>query len=123
MGFGSNGKRLLMEVPLLGISSIGCFDHEVSSVDQVKVSSRCHCCYNIEWSFNIETELFVEFSLSWFSLPFINIDDIPLLIDSSMSVVNNDVSIFSIYISLDVKYLSFIVPNEMSLESEDLPPS
>jgi hypothetical protein len=51
---------------------------------------------NVEWSFNIETEVFVEFSFLWIFWILISIDDVPLLVDLSMLVVDNDVSVFSI---------------------------
>jgi hypothetical protein len=50
----------------------------------------------MEFSLNIETEVFVKFSLLWLFWIFIGIDDVPLLVDLSMLVVNNDVSVFSI---------------------------
>jgi len=51
----------------------------------------------VEVSLNIETEVFVEFSLSWLSLPFISIDDVPLLVDLSMFSMSNDVSVLRVY--------------------------
>jgi hypothetical protein len=56
--------------------------------------------HNVEWSFNIESELFIEFSLSWLSFPFINIDEVPLLVDSSMLIVNDDLSVLVVVVSL-----------------------
>jgi len=44
----SNGKRLLMEIPNLGLSSIGSFNDHVSVVNEVKVSVLLHLRYNIE---------------------------------------------------------------------------
>jgi hypothetical protein len=38
-------------------------------------------------------------------------------------LVNNDVSVFSINISLDIEYLSLFVLDEMILISKELPPS
>jgi hypothetical protein len=40
---GSDGQRLLMEVPDLGSSSISCLDDHVSIVDQVEVFSTWEC--------------------------------------------------------------------------------
>jgi hypothetical protein len=39
IGSGSNCKGMLMEVPFLSRSSIGCLDHEVSVGDKVKIST------------------------------------------------------------------------------------
>jgi len=50
----------------------------------------------MEWSFNIESEVFVEFSLLWFTLIFINIDDVPKLMSLTMGVGYNNVLVFNI---------------------------
>jgi hypothetical protein len=50
----------------------------------------------MEWSFNIESEIFVEFSLLWFTLIFINIDDVPKLMSLSMALPYNNVLVFNI---------------------------
>jgi hypothetical protein len=71
-----------MEVPCLGVSSIGCLDDHVSVVDQVKIFVAWQFRNNVEVSFDIESELLVEFSFAWFSLPFISVDNIPFLCDS-----------------------------------------
>jgi hypothetical protein len=78
---------------------------------------------NVEWSFDVETELFIQFSLSWFSLPFISIDDVPLLVDSSVLLEEDDVSVLGILSTLNIHYLSFLVDNESTLVSEELPMS
>jgi len=57
---------------------------------------------NVEWSLNIESKSFVELTLSWFSFPFIRIDNIPLLIKLSVLVPDDDVSVFCINTTLDV---------------------
>jgi hypothetical protein len=77
----------------------------------------------VEISFNIETELFVEFSLSWLTLPFISIDDVPLLVDTVISIVDTDVSVLLVDVSNNFEDLSFLVDNIRSLISEHLPPS
>jgi hypothetical protein len=99
---GLNGQWLLVEPPGLGVSSISSLDDHVSVVDKIKVSSWWQLGDDVEWSFDIEAEFFIEFSFSWFSLPFIGIDDIPLLVDSTMLVSCFNISIFSINISLDL---------------------
>jgi hypothetical protein len=55
---------------------------------------------NVEISFNVHTEVFIEFSFLWFTLPFISVDKVPLLVDSSMLVVNNDLSVLVVVVSL-----------------------
>jgi hypothetical protein len=72
---------------------------------------------NVEISFNIKAESLVEFSLSWF-LPLITIDDIELLVDLSMSLPYNNVSVFSINATLNVKDLSSNVLDDSSFSHE-----
>jgi hypothetical protein len=91
-----DGQWSLVEVPHLSVSGVRCLDNHISIVYQVKVSARFQLGYDMEISFDIQTEIFVQFSLSWFTLPLINIDDVPLLVDLSMFVPNNDVSVFLI---------------------------
>ena len=112
-----------MEVPVLSYCVNISFDDEISSTHQVKMSVHWQLRNNMEGSINVDTEIFIKFSLSWLSLPFVNVDNIPHLVHSSGSLVNNDVSVFSINISLDIEYLTFFVPDEMILISEHLPPS
>jgi hypothetical protein len=86
-----------MEVPRLGISSIWCLDNKVSSED-IEVSSGFHVGNNVEWSLNIESVLFVEFTLLWFSLPLVSIDNIPLLVESTVFLPH--VNVLSFFISV-----------------------
>jgi len=72
----------------------------------------------MEWSLNIKSKLLVEFSLSWFSLPFVSIDNVPLLVDTVRLFVNANVSVFLIKISLNLKNLSSLINNCSSLVSE-----
>jgi len=85
-----------MEVPDLSLSTIWCLDHHVSVVDQVKVSTIWKLGDNVEVSLNIESESIVELSLGWLSLPLINVDNVPLLVDLSVFWMNNDVSVFRV---------------------------
>jgi len=112
-----------MEVPDLGTSSIWCLNHEVPVVDEVEVSVGFHLGDNVEWSFNIETEVFVEFSLLWLFWVLISVDDIPLLVKSFVSAPGQNVSILAILCSLDIKYLSSLIHNIVSLIFPQLPPS
>jgi hypothetical protein len=90
---GSDGQRLLVEVPNLGSSAIWNLDDHISIVDEVKISVVWKLGNNVEISFNIETESLVELSLGRFSLPLVNIHDIPLLMDLVVSTVNSNVSV------------------------------
>jgi hypothetical protein len=81
----SDSQRLLMEVPFLSTSTVCNFDDHVSVIDQIKISSAWQFRYNVKVSLNIESELLIELSLSWLTLPLINVDNVPLLVDSSMS--------------------------------------
>ena len=98
-----------MEVPDLGSSSVWNLDDHISVVDQVEVSVIWQLGDNVEISLNIKTESFIELSLSWFSLPFINIDNIPLLVNLTIFSIDLDVSVFSINTSLDIQYLSSFI--------------
>jgi hypothetical protein len=85
-----------MEVPELAASSISSLDGKVVVVDEIKVSSGCKFGLNEECGVNKETEVFVELTLGWFIFPIISIDKIPLLVETSMLLPNNDVSVLSI---------------------------
>jgi hypothetical protein len=50
----------------------------------------------MEISFNIDTKVWVEFSLLWLFWIFISVDDVPLLVGLSMFGVNDDVLALSI---------------------------
>jgi hypothetical protein len=83
----------LIEIPSLGLSSIWCLNDHVSVVDEIKVSAIWEFGDNVEVSLDIESESVTELSLSWLTLPFISIDNVPLLVDLSMFVMNDDVSV------------------------------
>jgi hypothetical protein len=55
----------------------------------------------VEWSLNIETEVFVEFSLLWFALEFIDVDDIPKLVDLSVGPAYNNVLVLRVSVLVD----------------------
>jgi hypothetical protein len=78
---------------------------------------------DVEISLNVEVEFLVELSLGWLFWILVNIDEVPLLVDSSVLVVYLNVSVFSINISLDIKYLSVLINHEWRTPSEHLPPS
>jgi len=112
-----------MEVPDLSSSSIWSLDSEVSIIWNVKVSIGWELRYYVEVSLNIKSESLVELSLCWFSLPFISIDDIPLLVDFVLQSVYTNVSVLGINTSLDFQNLSSHVCDVSSLQFEHLPPS
>jgi hypothetical protein len=113
-----------MEIPDLSSSSVWCFDDHVSIVNQVEVSVLWQFRDNIEVPLDVKTELLIEFSLSWLTLPLVNIHNIPLLIDLTMGWMNNDVLLLSVNSTLDVKYLSILdVSDESAFLFEELPPS
>jgi hypothetical protein len=60
-------------------SVASCLDDSVVVADFIKVSMFSNSRHNVEWSLDVESEVWVEFSLSWFTCPFINVDDVPLL--------------------------------------------
>ena len=118
-----DGHRSLVEIPGLGLSSIWCLNDHVSVVDQVEVSVFAHLRDNVEVSLNEKTEVFVKFSLNWFSWILVNIDDVPLLVNLSVLVPHNDVSVFSVKTTMDIDDLTLLIDNESILVSPQLPPS
>jgi hypothetical protein len=77
----------------------------------------------MEWCINLHAEFLEHLTLlrSWWH--FISIDDVPSLTKFVTFVLNNDVSIFSIIITLDGHDLSVIVDELVALPSEELEPS
>jgi hypothetical protein len=86
----------LIEIPKLSVSSISCLDNHVSVVNQIKIFVGWKLRNNVERSFNIESEVFAEFTFDWFLFPLILIDNIELLVDFTMLGMNNDVLVFSV---------------------------
>ena len=75
----------------------------------------------MEWSLNIESEEFIEFSLLWLIWHVILIDDVPFLVDCLGLVAH--LENLSIGILDAVKILSSLVDEVDTLVSEELPPS
>jgi hypothetical protein len=75
-----------MEVPFLGWSTILGLDDEVSSGEVVDVSSLSKLGNDVEVSIDLEAPISIPLSLSWFTLPVLGVDEIPLLFNSSMEV-------------------------------------
>jgi hypothetical protein len=77
----------------------------------------------MEISFDVKSELFIEFSFTWFSLPLISINNIPMLVKSIWFLLSTNVSVFRINVALNFQYLSSFVCNVYILVSPELPPS
>jgi len=78
----------------------------------------------MEISLNIETEVFVEFSFAWLTLPVLIIDYFELLVDLSGFGPDNKVSVFSINTTRDIHdFLVVITDKVWGLPLEELPPS
>ena len=119
----SDGSRLLVEVPDLLSSSIVNLNGHVSVVEDFEESVVWELGDDVEVSFDVESEFLVVLSLSWFSLPFVSVDDIPLLVDLAVLGSDDDVSVLRVIGSLNFDNLSSFVDNECILVSEELPPS
>jgi len=70
-----------------------------------------------------ETELFIHFTLAWFTFPFVNIDDVPLLMKTVVSFLNTDVSVLLVNVSNNFHHFSSLIDDVLIFESEHLPPS
>jgi len=116
--FGFDSQRLLVEIPDLSVSSIWSFEYHISVVNEIKVSVWWHLGNNVEWSFNIKTEIFVEFSLLWIFWVFISIDKIPLLVEAIDSLFNIEILVLVICAWLDSNNLTSLIDNIMALISE-----
>jgi hypothetical protein len=93
-------------------------------IQDLEVSIRLHLGYNVEWSFNNEAPFRTHLTLLWFWFGFININNIPLLVESVVSVPSNDSPILCIKSTLDIKDLSFGIDDvTIFIVLEQLPPS
>jgi len=122
---GLDCQRLLMEPPGLGVSSISSLDDHVSVVNDIKESVFSHLTHNVEWSFDVESESLTEFSFGWFTLPFIHVHDVPLLVDSIVSLLSIKMSSFAINSAINFNHLVLllIVGDVSSIICPHLPPS
>jgi hypothetical protein len=112
-----------VEVPGLCVSSIWCLDHKVSVVNEVEISVSLELRNNVEISFNIHTEVFVEFTLGWFLWHLVSIDEIPLLVESLVLFPDNDILVLSILSLINIHDLSSFINKIDVLVSKELPPS
>jgi len=96
-----DGQTLLVEPPNLALVAIWLLDDNLLMwwwIYSLEVSSSWKHWFNMEWPFNVETEVFIEFSLLWFTLPVINIDDVPKLVQLSIALAHDNVFVFIIFI-------------------------
>ena len=80
----------------------------------------------MEWSLDIHTIFFIEFSLGGFTLPLINIDYFPLLVNLSILVlITLDVSSLRISGSLNIQEFVLVINSidVSTISLEHLPPS
>jgi len=77
----------------------------------------------MEWFFNNQSPVLVQVTLFEICWHFISVDDVPCLTNFAVFVVDSDVSVFSINISLDSHDLSFVIDKHIALPSEELEPS
>jgi hypothetical protein len=105
----SDSQGLLVEVPDLGSSAVWNLDDHVSVVNEIEISVVWQFRNNVEISLNVKSESLIELSFSWLTLPFINVDDVPLLVDSILLLVDSDVSVFSVSSTLNFQYLTSLV--------------
>jgi hypothetical protein len=78
----------------LSVSGVRGLNNNIPVVDQVKISVIWQLRNNVEVSLNVKTEVLIELTLGWFSLPFINVDDVPLLVDFTVLSMDDNVSVF-----------------------------
>jgi hypothetical protein len=70
----------------------------------------------------VESKLFIH-SLCWYWLCFINIDDLPSLVGTTMLLMNNHSSSFFILVGLNIKDSEIsVVDKELVVVLEELPP-
>jgi hypothetical protein len=112
----------LVEVEFLGIITVWCLDDQVVS-ENVEISCACHGSLDVEVSFYVQAEVFVEFTFLWLFLVLINIDDIPFLMDLSTWLVDDDVSVLTVNTSLDIDSIALLIDDVFSNELEHLEPS
>jgi hypothetical protein len=75
-----------------------------------------------EWSVDVEIRVLTD-SLSRHCLGILQVDNLPLLVDTIVFVVSNNFLVLFIFAFKDIKYLSLGVDNMLSFISEDGPPS
>jgi len=117
-----NGLGLIIEIPLLSISSIWSLDDK-SVANEINVSVVRQLRNDMEWFSDLHSPFFVV-SLVWNLWRFINIDNVPLLMFFSFGtlVLSNNLSVFGILFALSCDNLSFLVGDISVLVLEHLVP-
>jgi hypothetical protein len=69
----------------------------------------------MEWSFNIETIVFIKFTLLWLSLEVLNIDDVPLLIQLVVSSVEAELLFLIILVLVDLHSIVVLNVDELGV--------
>jgi hypothetical protein len=121
---GSDSLGLWIEEVLLS-SSVLSPSSEVHVVSTMSFNNSLHwkSGSEVEWSVGMETEISDE-SLFLDLFSFINVDNLPFLVGTSISLVYLNVLVFNILVSFDIKdSVVFDVCNEFSFKNEELPPS
>jgi hypothetical protein len=72
----------------------------------------------MEIFFYYETIFFIELTFAWLTFPLINIDNIPLLMKTVVSLINTDISILLINVAYDFHDFASLVDDIVILESE-----
>jgi hypothetical protein len=95
----------------------------VSGTNAFSNSLHWESRYEIEWSTNVHSEVFVKsFSLVFSS--FVKVDDLPFLVSLTMVAPYDNSLAFNISASSDIKYLVVLPIDELVVSIlEDLPPS
>jgi hypothetical protein len=114
---------LLVEPELLGKSSLDpSLEYNVVCSNHLGNSLHWESGYEIEWSVDVHTELFVK-SLGWLWLGLVKIGNLPNLVIIISSCFNVNNLAFLIGLTFNIKTLLVIDIAEMlSLICEDLPP-
>jgi len=84
-----------MEIPFLACSTILSLDNKVSS-KIVNVSTSSKSGDNMEVHVDNKTIFSIPLSLGWFTLPVFGIDEIPLLLLTTLEFPHVDISVLSI---------------------------
>jgi hypothetical protein len=74
-----------MEVPFLACFTVLSLQEKISR-EVINVFAFTESRNDVEISINFETELFIHLSLSWFSCPVLQVDEIELLFNLSIEV-------------------------------------
>jgi len=77
----------------------------------------------MEWFFNYQSPVLVQVTLFEICWHFIDVNDVPCLTNLTVLVVDSNISVFRINISINLHDLSFFVDKHVAFQSEELEPS